>query len=239
MLAEVISASYKASVTQVNFLILCSVKVAVQSWSRGCPPPKAPSLHLRVPNGVWLEVRVLFWSCPPWEFSEELCPRSHRLQAILKSFCRREEPRSEGRSALREQPGAAALGARERGGFPGGPAAPPAAGALPGSGTAASGISSGCEWLRERAGSGGGSGPGRPGSAMWEPQTAPGERRAKGAGPRVRRSRARKGVPALDGPRGGGDRGPAGRGSVRLPAAAAAASTRRLWPDRASAGAVA
>lgn len=38
------------------------------------------------------------------------------------------------------------------------------------------------------------------------------------------------GVPAPDRPRGGGDRGPAGRGSVRLPGAAAVASSRRLRP---------
>lgn len=74
---------------------------------------------------------------------------------------------------------------------------------------------------------------------------APGERRAKGAGPRGGAA-LRDGtgpcsgrVPAPDRPRGGGDRGPAGQGSVRLPAAAAAASSRRLSPARASAGAVA
>lgn len=53
-LGEVVSVSDKASVTQMNVLILRSVKVAGQSWSGGCPPPKAPSLHLRLPVGVRL-----------------------------------------------------------------------------------------------------------------------------------------------------------------------------------------
>lgn len=57
----------------------------------------------------------------------------------------------------------------------------------PGSGSAASGIISGCEELWERAGSDGGSGQERGrGPAMWDTLTAPGERRA-GRAPGLRR----------------------------------------------------
>lgn len=114
--------------------------------------------------------RALPANAPPSANAQSLLPsRGGALRGRLR-------PTPAGRSARAPR--------RERGGFPSGPGAPPAAGASPGSGTAASGISSGCEWLWERAGSGAGSGPGRPGSAMWELQTAPGERRARGARPR-------------------------------------------------------
>ncbi|RLV90010.1 hypothetical protein DV515_00014600 [Chloebia gouldiae] len=48
----------KASVTPVNFLILCSIKVAVNSWSKGCPPQKLPRCVRDCPAGHGSECAI-------------------------------------------------------------------------------------------------------------------------------------------------------------------------------------
>lgn len=59
MLPKVISVSDEASITQANLLILCSIKVAVNSWSGGCPPPKVPSASATVHRSMALSARSL------------------------------------------------------------------------------------------------------------------------------------------------------------------------------------
>lgn len=87
VLAEVISVSDKASITQVNFLILCSIKVAVNSWSGGMSSPKSSlavsaTAHRGMALGSLLElhaVRVLGRALPAY------APASANAQILLPS----------------------------------------------------------------------------------------------------------------------------------------------------------
>lgn len=131
MLPEVIYVSDKASVTQANFLILCSIKVGVNSLSRGCPPPKVPSASATVCRSMALSARSLL-ELHTVRALPACAPASANAQ-ILLPWCGVAL-----RGRLRPTPAAESAWAprRERGRFPGGPGAPPAAGASPGSGTA-------------------------------------------------------------------------------------------------------